>query len=330
MKKFILNSIVITIVSVYIITVNTHITSQAVIIKQSKLDSISSLINALENDLYKEHPQKKEQFLKAITNLVSQEQPESLALFKTDRNNQNLLEFAISYDYMPLIKKLIAKNFNVNNSNSRNSALSIASSAGNPEIVKLLIKAGAHVNVNQGSLPIISAFISKSINKNVIIKMLIAAGADIELIEENSNMNVKKITEIALRLAHNISNTDPNKHEKIALNNLLNSISKLEDAFKNNIYIDIQQENISPEALELFVMNKLNQNPSQLSALQNYFNNNNKNNSIVNILEKYKDLANPQALSVIQQTIRKEKQKKNLADQQRHNQFIDLEIINQA
>lgn len=155
--------------------------------------------------------------------------------------------------------------------------------------------------------------------------MLIAAGADSNTAHINSQISSAEEMKLALSAVEQLPNDDPLKQKRIELYNIFNTLQILSDSFDNNISFNTIKESINPNYIGLFIMNRVNQNPSELTRLKDYFHS-------IDILDSIKDyiqFANPEALKVIQQAINKEAQIKKLANQQDKKQLTDIEILTQ-
>lgn len=315
--------------TVFFTTIHGVITAQSLTIQNEELKKLYNLVNHIEISSYKNNQEAYQEDLKEITSLTTRQNSTTLNTFRTQEDHHSLLFFALLHNHMPLIEVLLNKNIDIDQKNDKSQTpLSFACMNGKITMVKLLIKNNAHVNnISSNQLPLIDALIAADY-KEELVEVLIAAGANISLKINQNSLSAMQLINSYKKAYKNSSHTKV-KESILNIKKFLKSIALLENSFKNNISVAINQENRDSKVIELFIMNRLNQDPSQLSALRNYFKDNNTNNNIINILEKYKELANKPTLKVIEDALSKEKQIKKLAAQRQKSQYTDLEIVTQ-
>lgn len=320
MKKYIIKntlSKILLLCIAYIACLNSTIQSQS-LTTHDKLYYLEDFIDSMEKGTYRNQPHELENAFKSITDYVNQQ---SIDDFKDTNLSYKLLYLSIVNSYAPLIEALIDKNINLNKKITHNyTPLALACALSTPAIVTLLIKSGAEVNTHLGQRPIISVRANPK-NTNEIIQILIAAGADINFIESQSISTLKDYISFQAFLKAYLPDNNPEKQEIVSLNNLLDSLIKLQNEFESNTINSIKKEN-DPTVIKLFIMNTLNLNPSKIIPLSEYF----KDISIKSIIKAHKQL-NTRCLTTYLEN--RKKQKRNFLLPQDKNQLTDLDIISQ-
>lgn len=301
----------------FIASINSQLLSQELRLIDNPLQELYSFTDSIESRKFENNSAALNQVLAKITDLIDHIKSEDLAVFKTVKGGKTLLRFAVLYNYVPLIEKLINKDINVDEKDGVGYTVLAQApySIHADTIVKMLIKAGADVNANTVSIPLSNALVNK---KKLVVEMLLAAGANIDAQDANLSTPLTKFKSL-LDSFKSIADTNNDKKSLEAIRSFLQQFLKLRHGFKNNIPYNQVQQGLDRKVIEIFIMNTLNQDPSQLTNLQRYF----KDNNIIDVVNTYKDFVHTKLKDYMNHDAYQEK----LLELKHKKQFTDIDII---
>lgn len=296
----------------------------------SELNELKQLADKIGSTHYGDNLVQKIEDLKKVTDLVAQT-TDNLDGLVTDRGT-TLLRLAVEQKYAPLVQALIDKNINVNQKSlGGNSALVSAAYDSTPEIVRMLLKAGAHVNINNLQVPLVMAILGH--NDKEVVKMLLKAGADSNLQDKAKRTAKSAVKEILYSYKDTVDEFK-DKKDKLEIDKILKAIEILEKNIADNIPLEEQfteEDDIDPALLEPVILNILNRYPDKINYFTYKAQDNNAKRllqglSIIDIINKNKDFISP-SLHYLVKSIQNEQAK--LLKAQRKQKLSDIEILTQ-
>ncbi len=296
----------------------------------SELNELKQLADKIGSTHYGDNLAQKIEDLEKVTDLVVQT-TDDLDSLVTDRGT-TLLRLAVEQKYAPLVQALIDKNINVNQKSlGGNSALVSAAYDSTPEIVRMLLKAGAHVNINNLQVPLVMAILGH--NDKEVVKMLLKAGADSNLQDKAKRTAKSAVKEILYSYKDTVDEFK-DKKDKLEIDKILKAIEILEKNIADNIPLEEQfteEDDIDPALLEPVILNILNRYPDKINYFTYKAQDNNAKRllqglSIIDIINKNKDFISP-SLHYLVKSIQNEQAK--LLKAQRKERLSDIEILTQ-